>query len=106
MLRPGAKREYARLAARLKPYPTPIPYGFARNERALGPATSFLPLLGPLPRAPAPPARATLVLLSFWWELPNPWSSAFALRYDPPTGRVFRDGSWLRVPPALASQLR
>jgi hypothetical protein len=105
-LRREARREFGRLAARLEPFPTPMPSGFARNTRALGPASSFLRLLGPLPTAPAPPARPTLVLLSFWWERPNPWSGEFALRYDPPTGRLFRDGSWLRVPAALASQLR
>jgi hypothetical protein len=105
-LGPDTRREFERLAARLKPYPTPMPYSFVRNNKALEPVASFLPLLGPLPAALAPPARTTLVLLAFWWEQPNPWSGAFALRYDPPTGRLFRDGTWLRVPAALARRLR
>lgn len=106
ILRPEARREFARLGARLKPFATPTPCRFVRNTRALRPVASFLPLLGLLPAAPAPPARPTLVLLSFWWEQPNPWSGSFALRYDPPTARLFRDGTWIRVPPELARRLR
>jgi hypothetical protein len=103
---PAARRELGRLATRLRPYPTPVPYSFVRNTMTLRPTFAFLPLLGPLARAPAPPPRATVVLLSFWWERPNPWSGAFALRYDPPTARLFRDGAWFQVPLALARRLR
>lgn len=106
VLRSGARREFARLAARLKPYPRPVPSSFVRETKAVKPVTAFLPLLGPLPRAPAAAPWARLVWVSFWWEVPNPWSGAIAMSYDPATGRLRRGGKWVRVPAHIVRRLR
>jgi hypothetical protein len=94
------------VAARLKPFPAPVPSAAYIGTRRIADVTPFLALLGPLEQTTVPQTGESPVAIGLEFRRANPWStSAALLNYLPKAHVVIRLDGYFRVPDRVADRI-